>query len=99
MYEYDLYQSKCGGEPLHPDIVCEGSYYFFTMLMDKNYQSPKDADPKILWALLRTKYKDGDEMVDSESMIWDVWRKGEGYALYCSETKEVVEVPKPELGG
>ena len=95
MYELHLYE----GTELHPDIVDEATFYLYTELEMKNYQSPKDADPKILWALLRTKYKDGDEMVDEESMIWDVWKKDEGYALYCSETKEVVEVPKPELGG
>ena len=83
----------------HPDVTDEFTFMLFGTLMEKNYRSPKDADPKLLWALLRTKYRDGDEMVDEDSMIWDVWKKGEGYALYCSETKEVVEVPKPELGG
>ena len=69
-------------------------------LMKKNVRSPRDADLNDLWALLKIRYKDGDEMVDEDSKIWDVWRKGEGYALYCPETKEVIEVPKPKkLGG
>ena len=69
-------------------------------LMKKNVRSPRDADLNELWAHLKIRYRDGDEMVDEDSKIWDVWRKEEGYALYCSETKEVIEVPKPKkLGG
>ena len=64
--------------------------------MSKNHKTPKSADPKMLWALLRTKYRDGDEMADEEGLIWDVWRKEGGYVLYCVETKETVEVPMPE---
>jgi hypothetical protein len=67
--------------------------------MKPKCKSPKDADPKLLWAMLQTRYKDGDEFVDGESLIWDVFRKEEGFVLYCQETKEVVEVPKPKLGG
>jgi len=66
-------------------------------IMKHDYKTPREADPKLLWALLRTKYKDGDELVDSESMIWDVWKKDDGYVLYCGENKEVVEVPRPKM--
>ena len=79
------------------DVQTEFDFYLFDKIMKEDYKNPKDADPKLLWALLRTQYKDGDELVDSESMIWDVWKKGEGYALYCGETKEVVEVPRPKM--
>jgi|TARA_Y100000310_G_C20667137_1_gene808197 hypothetical protein len=66
----------------------------------KNASSPKDADPNELWAHLKVKYKDGDEMVDESGGIWDVWRKGTGYILYCGETKETLEIPQPKkLGG
>jgi hypothetical protein len=78
-------------------VQTEFDFYLFDKIMKEDYKNPKDADPKLLWALLRTQYKDGDEMVDSESMIWDVWKKGDGYALYCAETKEVVEVPRPKM--
>ena len=79
------------------DVQTEFDFLLFGKLMKEDYKNPKEADPKLLWALLRTKYKDGDEMVDSESMIWDVWRKDDGYVLYCAETKEVVEIPRPGM--
>ena len=64
--------------------------------MAKNFRSPKDLDKMNLWVHLKRKYRDGDEMVDEDGLIWDVWRKGTGYALYCIDTKEVIEVPKPK---
>jgi hypothetical protein len=64
--------------------------------MSKDHKTPKNADTKKLWALLKTKYRDGDEMVDEGGLIWDVWRKEGGYVLYCIETKETIEVPMPE---
>ena len=68
--------------------------------MSRNKQrSPREVDPKELWAHLKVKYKDGDEMVDDQGLIWDVWKKGEGYVLYNVTNKEVIEVPKPDLGG
>ena len=68
--------------------------------MNKDYKTPKEADPKLLWAHLKTKYRDGDEFIDEEFNIWDVWKKNGGFVLYCSTSKEVVEVPKPKrLGG
>ena len=70
------------------------------IVMKKDVGSPKDVDPKELWAHLKIKYKDGDEIVDENSLIWDVWRKDSGYVLYCAETKESIEVPKPKkMGG
>ena len=70
------------------------------MIMKRDIHSPKEADLEELWAHLKVRYKDGDEMVDNEGLIWDVWRKENGFALYCSETKEAIEVPRPEaLGG
>ena len=70
------------------------------IIMNKDVGSPKDADPEDLWAHLKIKYKDGDEIVDENSLIWDVWRVKNGYVLYCAETKETIEVPRPEkLGG
>lgn len=66
----------------------------------KDANSPKKADLNDLWAHLKIKYKDGDEMVDESGGIWDVWKKGNGYILYCCETKEIVKVPQPkQLGG
>lgn len=68
--------------------------------MKEDVGSPKDADPEELWAHLKIKYRDGDEIVDEDSLIWDVWKKGSGYVLYCAETQETLEIPKPEsLGG
>jgi len=64
--------------------------------MSKDHKTPKNADTKKLWALLKTKYRDGDEMVDEEGLIWDVWRKDGDYVLYCVETKEKIEVPQPK---
>tara|TARA_R100000458_G_scaffold58923_1_gene68076 strand:+ start:2253 stop:2525 length:273 start_codon:yes stop_codon:yes gene_type:complete len=81
----------------HPDVQTEFDFMLFGELVSKNYKSPKEADPKLLWAMLRTKYRDGDQLVDSESLIWDVWRKDDGYALYCKETEDVVEVPRPKM--
>ena len=70
------------------------------LLMDKDLHSPKYADPAELWAHLRIKYRDGDELVDEDGLIWDVWKKNSGFILYCSETKEVIDIPKPKsLGG
>jgi len=85
------------GYPLHRKISREE--YWNIGFMNKDYRNPKEADPKALWAHLKIKYKDGDEFIDEDLMIWDVWKKGEGFALYCQETKEIVEVPKPKLGG
>ena len=69
-------------------------------LMKQNIGSPREADKENLWAHLKTRYKDGDTLIDEEGLIWDVWRKGEGYALYCGELKEAIEVPRPKkLGG
>tara|TARA_R100000458_G_C8240275_1_gene219544 strand:+ start:614 stop:862 length:249 start_codon:yes stop_codon:yes gene_type:complete len=64
--------------------------------MSRNFKSPKDLDKKNLWVHLKRKYRDGDEIADENGMIWDVWRKGTGYVLYCLDTKEVIEVPKPK---
>ena len=69
------------------------------LLMKEDIGSPKNADPKELWAHLKIKYKDGDEMVDEDGLIWDVWNKDGGYALYCSETKEAIEIPRPKKYG
>jgi hypothetical protein len=67
---------------------------------EMDYRTPKDADLKMLWAHLKIKYRDGDELVDEDSLIWDVWKKDDGFVLYCSETKEAIEVPKPKkMGG
>ena len=75
----------------------EGTIRIWVALtMSKDNKSPREADPKMLWALLRTKYRDGDEMVDEEGLIWDVWRKSGGYVLYCIETKEIIDIPIPE---
>ena len=69
-------------------------------VMNENNKSPKTADPNKLWLSLKLKYRDGDEFIDGNMLIWDVWRKDTGFVLYCGETKESVEVPKPkELGG
>ena len=68
--------------------------------MNEKSKSPKTADPNKLWLSLKLKYRDGDEFVDGNMLIWDVWKKDGGFVLYCGETKESVEVPKPkELGG
>ena len=69
------------------------------LCMERNYDSPIDADPDMLWAHLKSKYREGDSLVDSNSNIWDVWRKGTGYFLYCQETKEIVDVPRPDYMG
>lgn len=70
------------------------------LLMHRDPHSPKDVSPEELWAHLRIKYCDGDEMVDEDGLIWDVWKKEEGFVLYCTETKDVIEIPKPKsLGG
>jgi hypothetical protein len=70
------------------------------LLMEKDIHSPKDADLEELWAHLKINYRDGDEMVDGSGLIWDVWKKEAGFAMYCQETKEVIEIPQPKsLGG
>ena len=69
------------------------------LLMKEDIGSPKNADPKELWAHLKIKYKDGDEMVDEDGLIWDVWKKDGGFALYCSDTKEAIEIPRPKKYG
>tara|TARA_R110000824_G_scaffold8336_3_gene37646 strand:+ start:15685 stop:15963 length:279 start_codon:yes stop_codon:yes gene_type:complete len=69
------------------------------LLMKEDIGSPKDANPKELWAHLKIRYKDGDKMVDEDGLIWDVWNKEGGYALYCFETKEAIEVPRPKKYG
>jgi len=62
--------------------------------------SPKDANLRDLWTHLRIKYRDGDSIVDEDGLIWDIFRKEKGFALYCRETEEAIEVPKPKkLGG
>ena len=69
-------------------------------LMREDLRSPKDANKAKLWAHLKIKYRDGDEMVDEEGIIWDVWRKEDGFVLYAVETKETIEVPRPKsMGG
>ena len=69
-------------------------------LMKDDIKTPRDANKDNLWAHLKIKYKDGDEMVDEEGLIWDVWRKEEGFVLYCVETKDTIEVPRPKsMGG
>jgi hypothetical protein len=70
-------------------------------IMNGENGNPMNVPPHKLWALLKTKYRDGDEFVDGEGKIWDVWVKSNnGFAIYCPETKQELEVPKPEkLGG
>ena len=68
--------------------------------MKQDIGSPREADIEDLWAHLKTRYRDGDNVIDEDGLIWDVWRKGDGYALYCLELKEAIEVPRPKkLGG
>ena len=69
-------------------------------LMKQNIGSPREADIEDLWAHLKIRYRDGDKLVEEKGLIWDVWKKGDGYALYCFELKEAIEVPRPKkLGG
>lgn len=66
-------------------------------LMIEGEKDPRKVDPNKLWALFRTQYRDGDEVVDGNGEIWDLWRKAKGgYALFNVETKEIIDVPKPE---
>ena len=70
---------------------------WFDHLMIEGEKDPRKVDPNKLWALFRTQYRDGDEVVDGNGEIWDLWRKAKGgYALFNVETKEIIDVPKPE---
>ena len=82
------------------DVLWDCIEIYSGIIMKKDIGSPKDADLGDLWAHLKVKYRDGDEIADEDGNLWDIWRKGEGYVLYCLDTKEVIEVPKPKkLGG
>ena len=64
-------------------------------LSESSGASRRDVDPRKLWAVLKVRFRDGDELVDERGEVWDVWRKEEGYVLFNPNTKEVIDVPKP----